>query len=93
MFFALGFSDVRRFCDDAEEVSLQMLSKPTRAMYAGARGLAERVSIWPFGLCMFFAHWRQPTSGCRRAYRLPSDSLRSAWYWCVQDMYGPNGLK
>jgi len=25
------------------------------------------VSRWPFGTCMFFAHRRQPTSGCRRA--------------------------
>jgi hypothetical protein len=43
MFFALGFFDVRRFCDDAEEASLKMPSRPTAAIEAGARGLAERL--------------------------------------------------
>jgi len=41
---------------------------------------------------MFFAHRRQPTSGCRRVYNIPSGSLRSGWYWCVHDMHGPNSL-
>ena len=41
MFFALGFLDVRRFCEDAEEASLKMPSRPTAAIEAGARGLAE----------------------------------------------------
>ena len=88
IFFALGFSDVCRFCDDAEEASLKIPWRPTAAVYAGARGLAEgvssrinayqlirldthtayqavstRIDKGPFGLCMFFAHWRQPTSG------------------------------
>jgi hypothetical protein len=93
MFFALGFFDVRRFCKDAEEASLKMPSRLTAAaIEAGARGLAERVSRRPFGSCMFFAHHRQPTNGCRRVYRLPSDNLRSGWYRCVHDMHGPNGL-
>jgi len=65
MFFALGVFDVRRFCDDAEEASLKMPSRPTVAIEAGARGLAERVLRRPLGSCMFFAHRRQPTSGCR----------------------------
>jgi len=67
MFFALGFSDVRRFCDDAEEASLKMPLRPTAAIEAGPRGLAQHVSIRPFGSCIFFAHrrhvpsaWRQP---------------------------------
>ena len=38
------FFDVRRFCEDAEEASLKMPSRPTAAIEAGARGLAERVS-------------------------------------------------
>jgi len=92
MFFALGFFDVRRFCYDAEEASLKMPSRPTAAIEAGARGLAERVSRRPFGSCMFFAHRRQPTIGCRRVYHLPSGSLRSGWYQCVHDMHVPNGL-
>jgi len=89
MFLALGFFDVR---DDAEEASLKMPSRPTAAIEAGARGLAERVSSRPFRSCMFFAHRRQPTSIYRRVYRLPSGSLRSGWYRCVHDMYPPNGL-
>jgi len=79
MFFALGFFDDLRFCDDAEEGSLKMTSRPTAAVEEGARGLAERVSRRPFGSCMFFARRRQTTSGCRRVYRLPSGSLRSGW--------------
>jgi len=42
--FVLGFFDVRRFCDDAKEASLKIPSRPTAAIEAGARGLAERVS-------------------------------------------------
>jgi len=79
MFFALGFFDVSRFCDDAEEAYLKMPFRPTAAIEAGAHGLAERVSRRPFGSSMFFAHRRQPTSGCRRVYRLPSDSPRRGW--------------
>jgi len=60
-----GFFDVCRFCEDAEEASLKMPSTSTAAIEAGARGVAERVSRRPFGSCMFFAHLRQPTSGCR----------------------------
>jgi len=93
MFFAFGFFYVGRFCDDAEEASLKVPWRPTAAVEAGARGLAERLLIRPFGVCKFFAHWRQPTSGCCRAYRLLSGSLRSAWYWCVYDMHDPNGLR
>ena len=37
MFFALGFFNVRRCCDDGEEAP----SRPTAAIEAGARGLAE----------------------------------------------------
>jgi len=92
MFFALGFFDVCRFCDDAEKASLKMPSRLTAAFEAGERGLAERVSRRPFGSCIFFAHWRQPTSVCRRVYCLSGDSLRSGWYWCVHDVHGPNGL-
>ena len=29
---------------------------------------------------------------CRRVYRLSRGNLRSGWYRCVHDMYGPNGL-
>ena len=90
--FVLGFFDVRRFCEDAEETSLKMPSRSTAAIEAGARGLAERVSRRPFGSCMFFAHLRQPTEGCRRVYRLSRGNLRSGWYRCVHDMHGPNGL-
>jgi len=43
MFLALGFFDVRRFCDDAEEALLKMPSRPTAVIEAGARGLAERL--------------------------------------------------
>jgi len=43
VFVAFGFFDVRRFCDDAEEVSLKMPSRPKAAIETGARGLAERV--------------------------------------------------
>ena len=93
MFFALCFFDILCFCDDAEEVSLKMPSSPTAAIEAGARGLAERVSKRPFGSCMFFAHRRQPTDGCRRVYRLPGSSFRSGWYRCVHDMHGPYELK
>jgi len=96
----IGFFDVHRFCDDSEEASLKIPWRPTAAIEAGARGLAEgvsrrvsrRESRRPFGSCMFFAHRRQPTSGCRRVYRLPSGSLCSGWYRCVHDMHGPNGL-
>jgi len=42
--FVLGFFEVRRFCEDTEEVSLKMTSRPTAGIEAGARGLAERVS-------------------------------------------------
>ena len=42
--FVLGFFDVSRFCEDAEEASLKMPWRPTAAIYAGARGLAEGVS-------------------------------------------------
>jgi len=66
MFFAFGVFDVCRFCEDAEEASLKMPSRPTAEIETGARGLAERVSRRPFGSCMFFAHRRQPTSGCCR---------------------------
>jgi len=66
--------DVRRFFDYAEEASLKMPLRPTVAIETGARGLAERVSRRPFGSCMFFAHRRQPTNGCRRVYRLASDT-------------------
>jgi len=90
--FVLGFFDVRRFCEDAEEALLKMPSRPTASIEAGARGLAQRVSRRPFGSCMFFAHLRQPTSGCRRVYRLSRGNLRSGWYRCVHDMHGPNGL-
>jgi len=41
MFFVLGFFNVRRCCDDGEEASLKMPSRPTAAIEAGARGLAE----------------------------------------------------
>jgi len=87
MFFALGFFDVRRFCDDTEEASLKMPSRLTAAIEAGARGLAERVSRRLFESCMFFAHRRQPTSGCRRVYR-----VHIGWYRYVHDMHAPNGL-
>ena len=72
--FVLGFFDVRRLCDDAEEVSLKMPSRSTAAIEAGARGFAERVSRRPFGSYVFFVHQRQPTNGCRRVYRLASAS-------------------
>jgi len=93
MFFALSFSDVRRFCDNADEASLKMPSRPTVAIEAGACWLAECVSRRLFGSCMFFAHRRQPTDGCRRVYRLPGSSFRSGWYRCVHDMHGPYELK
>ena len=98
MFFAFGFFDVHRFCDDAEEASLKMPWRPTAAIETGARGLAERVSTSPFGSCMFFAHRRQLTSGCRRVYGLAclaaasaaagtgacmSSLLRDRWYLLV----------
>jgi len=83
---------VRRFCDDAEEASLKMPSRTTAAIEAGVRGLGKRVSRKTFRSSMIFAHQRQPTSGYRRAYLLPNISLRSGWYLCVHDMYGPNGL-
>jgi len=99
MFFALvfstlvlGFFDVRRFCEDVEEVSLKMPWRPTAAIDIGARGLVERVSRRAFGSCMFFAHLRQPTRICRRVYRLSRGHLRSDWYRCVHDMHCPNGL-
>jgi len=41
--FVLGFLDVRRFCDDAEEGSLKMPSRPTAAIEVGARGLAAHI--------------------------------------------------
>ena len=44
-----------------------MPSRPTAAIEAGARGLAERVSRRPFGSCIFFAHLRQPTSAVAAA--------------------------
>jgi len=47
MFFALGFFDVRRFCDDAEEASLKLPSRPTAAIEASARGLPN---AYPEGL-------------------------------------------
>jgi len=90
--FVLGFFDVRRFCEDAEETSLKMPSRSTATIEAGTRGLAERVSRRLFGSCMFFAHLRQPTSGCRRVYRQSGTNLHSGWYRCVHDMHGPNGL-
>ena len=40
--FVLGFFDVRRFCEDAEETSIKMPSRPTAAIEVGARGLVER---------------------------------------------------
>jgi len=92
MFLALGFFDVRRFFDDTEETSIKMPSRPTAAIEKGARGLTERGSRRPFGSCMFFAHQRQPTSGCRRVYRLSESNLRSGWYRCVYDIHGPNSL-
>jgi len=93
MFFALGFFDVCRFCDNAEKAAwLKMPSRLTAVTETGERGLAERVSRRPFRLCIFFAHWRQPTRVCRRVYCLSGDSLRSGWYWCVHDVHGPNGL-
>jgi len=58
MLFALGFFDVCRFCDDGEEVSLKMPSRPTAAIEAGARGLAKRISR--MRSCMFFAHRLHP---------------------------------
>ena len=46
-----------------EQGSLKMPSGPTTVIETGALGFAERVSRRPFGLCMFFAHLRHPTSG------------------------------
>jgi len=90
--FVLGYFDVCRFCEDAEEASLKMPLRTTAAIEPGSRGLAEHVPRRPFGSCMFFAHLRQPTSGCRRVYRLSRGNLRSGWYRCVHDMHGPNCL-
>jgi len=88
----IGIFHVRRFCDDVVTMPKKLRSKCLEAIEAGARGLAERVLRRPFGSCMFLAHRRQPTSGSRRVYRLPSGNLRSGWYRCVHDMHGPNGL-
>jgi len=64
-FDVLRIWSFRRFCDGAEEASLNMPSRPTVAIGKGARGLAERVSRRPFGSCMFSTHRRHPTNGCR----------------------------
>jgi len=77
----IGSFDIRRLRDDTEEVSLNMPSRPTAALEEGACGLAKRVSRRLFAWCMFFAHHRQPTSGCRRVYRLSMGNLRRGWYW------------
>ena len=60
--------------------------RPTAAIEAGVRGLAERVSRRPFGSCMFFAHQRQPTNGCRRVYRLASASAAAGTSACMTCM-------
>ena len=85
--FVLGFFDVRRFCEDAEETSLKMPSRPTAAIEAGARGLPERVQEGSLDrACLAPAHQRLPQG-------VPSSvSVRSGWYQCVHDMHDPNGL-
>jgi len=90
--FVLGFFDVDRICEDAEEVSLKMPLKQTAGIEEGTRGFTERVSRRSFGSCMFFAHLRQTNSDCRRVYRLSRGNLRSGWCRCVHDIHGPNVL-
>jgi len=78
MFFAFGFFDVRRFCDDAEEASLKMPSRPTKAIEA-----SQRIKMAVRNVHVF----RAPAPAHQR---LPQG--RSGWYRCVHDMHGPNGL-
>ena len=81
--FVLGFFDVRRFCEDAEEASLKMPSKLIAAIEAGARGLAERVSS------RINAYQQGPSD---RACFSRTGASHQQLPQCVHDMHGPNGL-
>ena len=88
--FVLGFFDVRRFCEDAEETSIKMPSRPTAAIEVGARGLVERVKkvlrIVHIFRAPATAH--QLPQGVPSAGRQPPQRLVP----CVHDVHGPNGL-
>ena len=65
--FVLGFFDIRCFCEDAEEASLKMPWRPTAAIEAGTRGLAERVSEGPSDRACFSRTCASPpaaAAGC-----------------------------